>query len=152
MPTDLPSRRQYSQAYGLSTLRVAINGLRLRLLGWRIEQALEERDHIKFLRYLNAWAELHRRASEGSGPGAFPSATETSATEGRNLFCDRARDIVSKIAREERRLARIVGRLKLARLRGSRRDYERSYAVGQKSYDRTLRLWQHISLSFQSRR
>ena len=152
MPTDLPSRRQHSQDYGLSTLRLVIVGLRLRLLGWRIEQALEERDHIKFLHYLNAWAELHRRAFEGSGPDASPSVTEASAIRGRHIFCDRARDSLSKIAREERRLARIVGRLKLARARGNRRDYERSYAVGQKSHDRTLRLWQHISLSFHSRR
>ncbi len=152
MPTDLPSRRQHSQAYGLPTLRLVIVGLRLGLLGWRIEQALEERDHIKFLYYLNAWAELHRRTSEGLCPGVSPSATEASAIRGRHLFCDRARESLSKIAREERRLTRIASRLKLARARGNSRDYERFYAVGRKSHDRTVRLWRHISLSFHSRR
>jgi hypothetical protein len=152
MPTDLPSRRQHSQAFGLSTLSIIIVGMRLRLLGWRIEQALEERDHIKFLHYLNTWAELHRRTSERLCPRVSLSATEASAIKGRHIFCDRARESLSKIAREERRLARIVSRLRLARARGNRRDYERSYAVGQKSHDRTLRLWQNISLSFHSRR
>lgn len=41
MPTDFPSRRQRSPDYGRSTLRAVIVNLRLRLLGWRIEQALE---------------------------------------------------------------------------------------------------------------
>jgi len=152
MPTDFPSRRQRSPDYGRPTLRAVIVNLRLRLLGWRIEQALEERDHIRLLRHLNAWAELHRRTSEGSGPRVLPSANGTTAVESKDVFCDRARDILSSIAREERRLDRIVGRLKLARMQGNRRGYDRSHAVGQISYDRTVRLWQQISLSFHSRR
>ena len=90
--------------------------------------------------------------SEGSGAGASPSANGTTTVESKDVFCDRAREILSRIAREERRLDRIVGRLKLARVQGNRRGYDRSYAVGKKSYDRTVRLWQHISLSFHSRR
>jgi hypothetical protein len=147
MPTDLPSRRPESPTYRLSTLRLAVVDLRLRLLGWRIEQALEERDHIKFLHYLNAWADLHRRTLERLRPGIHLKLIEN-----RNTFCDRLRESLSKIAREERRLTRVAGRMKLARMRGNSRDYARLDAVGKNSHDRTLRHWQHISLSFHSRR
>lgn len=147
MPTDLPRRRQQSRPYRLSRLRGAIVDLRLRLLGWRIEQALEERDHIKFLHYLNAWADLHRRGLEKLG-----SEISLELIESRKTFCDRARDSLSKIAREERRLARIAGRMELARARGNSRASQRLDVVGKYSHDRTLRHWQHIALSFHSRR
>ncbi len=147
MPTDLPSRRNSPRTHAISTLHVAIAGLRLRFLGWGIEQALEDRDHVKLLRRLNAWAYLHERISERLD-GEIPPTTGRD----RSIFCDRVRENVSKIAREERRIDRVAGRMKKARLQGNRRDYERSYRIGKISYDRTLFLWNRISFSYHSGR
>ncbi|TGD91506.1 hypothetical protein [Methylobacterium nonmethylotrophicum] len=145
MPTDLPSQRQSPRTHGLSTLHVAFAGLRLRFLGWGMAQAVEDRDHVKLLKRLNAWADLHERISKRLDG-------EISATTGsnRSIFCDRVRESVSKIAHEERRIERVAGRMKQARSQGRRRDYERSYMIAKNSYNRTLFLWNHISLSFHS--
>lgn len=147
MPTDLPSRRPPSRVHGISTLRIAITGIRLRLLGWRIEQAVEEHDHVKLLQVLNTWVALHQRTS-----ALLHDEVPANMDRDRNLFCDRLRVSVSKIIREERRLDRISSRLKRDRIRGNIRSYERSYAIGKESYDRTLSLWRCISMSFNSRR
>ncbi|QRE74280.1 hypothetical protein [Methylobacterium aquaticum] len=145
MPTDLPSRRNSPRTHAISTLHMAIAGLRLRFLGWGIEQALEDRDHVKLLRRLNAWADLHGRISERLGGEMSPNIGHN-----RNAFCDRIRKNVSKIAHEERRIDRVAGRMKKARLQGNQRNYERSYLIGKSSYDRTLFLWDRISFSYHS--
>ena len=96
MPTDLPPRRSSPRTHALSTLHVAIAGMRLRLLGWGIKQAVEDRDHIKLLKRLDAWANLHERMSERLEGEISPNTNLT-----RSIFCDRVRDSVSKIAHEE---------------------------------------------------
>ncbi|UHC19973.1 hypothetical protein LRS73_33880 (plasmid) [Methylobacterium currus] len=147
MPTDLPCRRQQSRPSSLSTLPVAIVGLRLRLHGRRIEQDFGDRDHIKFLQHLNAWVALRRYNFEKPG-----SETSLELIESRNTFCDRTRDSLSKTAREKGRLARVAGRMTPARARGNSRDPKRLEAVGKYFHDRMLRHWQHISLSCHSGR
>ncbi|MFH6786442.1 MULTISPECIES: hypothetical protein [Methylobacterium] len=147
MPTDLRPPRPPSEVHGISTLRVAIIGIRLRLLGWRIEQALEEHDHVKLLQLLNTWADLHRRTS-----ARLHGEVSSNIDAMRDMFCDRARKNISKIVREEQRLDRVASRMKRARIRENARDYERSYAVGKESYFRTLLLWRNISASLSSRR
>lgn len=146
MPTDLPSRRNSPRTHAISTLHVAIAGLRLRFLGWGIEQALEDRDHVQLLRRLNAWADLHGRISERLDGEISPTIDRN-----RNVFCDRVRESVSKIAHEERRIDRVAGRMKRARLQENRRNYERSYLIGKISYERTLFLWDRISFSYHSK-
>lgn len=145
MPTDLPSRQNSPRTLAISTLHVAIAGLRLRFLGWGIERALEDRDHVKLMERLSAWADLHERISERLGREIPPTTSHN-----RSMFCDRVRENISKIAREERRIDRVVNRMKKARLQGNQRDYERSYLIGKTSYDRTLFLCDRISFSYHS--
>src|SRR3954465_1637612 len=100
MPTDLPHRPERPRFRDLKQLRIAVVSFRLRLLGWRIEQAREGHDHVRLLRLTAAWGELHRRTVVRLGRDAPSGAGRTCDT-----FCERVRQTVPLIEREERRIA-----------------------------------------------
>jgi len=143
MPTDLPSPRQSSRGRNLSSTLVAIAGIRLKFINWRIEQSIKNRDHLKLLRHLNSWVDLHKRTSE-----QFPGEVAGHMGINRNIFYYRVLEELSKIAREEDRIDRSSGRMKKARAYGNRRNYERSYILSEYSYRRIALYWKNIITLF----
>ncbi|KMO36365.1 hypothetical protein VQ02_15495 [Methylobacterium variabile] len=139
MPTDLPSRYKSPRSRGATALRTAVVGLRLRLLGWRIEKALEDRDHARLLRLTAAWDDLRR--DRAADPASDPSRARDRRWD---MACERVRRAVPKIEREERRLAWVVERMGRARAARDERAYERSCLLGRAAQERLIQLWGQI--------
>jgi hypothetical protein len=120
-------------------LRLIIVGVRLRLIGWRIEQAREERDHRGLLRLTENWHELYRRTFIGLGRDAPPGRDRD-----REAFCERVRRTVPLIEREQRRIAWVLARMERARAAEDERAYDRSQSVGLAARRRLTQLWAQL--------
>lgn len=139
MPTDLPEKPKRGRVGVMTSLRLAVLDFKFRLLTWRIEQALECHDHIKLLHFTESWIGLHQRTATRLR-GESPFVLDRNI----HIFFERVRKIVPKIAREERRLHWISGRMQRARLIQDKRALDRSQLIVQAAHQRLISLWTQI--------
>lgn len=138
MPTDYPQRRR-PRARGMAAIQIAFVSVRLRIIQWRIEQAIEERDHARLWGFVSAYHDLHARTVKEFAKVALPDKFLT-----QDALYGRARQIIPMIAREERRLERIAGRMHRARSAGDGRNYEKLYSLAKFANSRISVFWSRI--------
>ncbi|TNC07132.1 hypothetical protein FF100_33370 [Methylobacterium terricola] len=138
MPTDYPQRRR-PRARGMAAIRIALVSVRLRIIQWRIEQAIEGRDHVRLWGLISAYHDLHARTVK-----EFAAVALSDKFFNQDAVYGRARQIIPMIAREERRLERIAGRLHRARSAGDGRSHEKLYSLAKFSYGRISVFWSRI--------